>query len=131
MDFIAKNLLPGQSDRQLSIPTTGILSPGDLEDLSLCKIQALQIYMEAARPLWCSGKRRFIPLLIVSRTTISFWLLTTGLHLCWFWLEDPLGDILSITPLLVLACFTPSDVIDSFDKMLRDAEHSHAIFHGR
>ncbi|XP_071109122.1 uncharacterized protein [Haliotis cracherodii] len=79
-DFIAKNQLPGQPDRQFHVPAlSSVLGAEDTEDLSLCPVRALRLYLQKSKPRRQGFKRLFIPLLRnthteVSRTTISFWM---------------------------------------------------------
>ena len=50
LDFIAKNQQFQQPDRVFHLPAlSSILGHQDLEDLSLCPVRALHIYLEAAR----------------------------------------------------------------------------------
>ncbi|XP_071100530.1 uncharacterized protein [Haliotis cracherodii] len=74
-DVIAKNQLPGQPDRQFHVPA--LSSVLGAEDLSLCPVRALRLYLQKSKPRRQGFKRLFIPLLRnahteVSRTTISF-----------------------------------------------------------
>ncbi|XP_071099803.1 uncharacterized protein [Haliotis cracherodii] len=77
-DFIAKNQLPGQPDRQFHVlALSSVLGAEDTEDLSLCPVRALRLYLRKSKPRRQGFKRLFIPLLRnkhteVSRTTISF-----------------------------------------------------------
>ncbi|XP_067681356.1 uncharacterized protein [Haliotis asinina] len=79
-DFIAKNQLPGQPNRQFHIPAlSSILGPHDTQDLALCSVRALKIYIARTNSRRQRFKRLFIPISIeipmeVSRNTISVWI---------------------------------------------------------
>ncbi|XP_067670746.1 uncharacterized protein [Haliotis asinina] len=85
-DFIAKNQLPGQPDRQFHIPSmSSILGPHDTQDLSLCPVRALKICIACTK----SRRQRFKHLFIhkssetpteVSHNTVSLWIITVILR---------------------------------------------------
>ena len=82
-DFVAKTEIPALVKHQLRIFNVPALSQlsGDREDLLLCPVRALRVYLEATRDRRKGGNRLFLPVLgdklMVSKNTISAWLSTT------------------------------------------------------
>ena len=85
-DFLAKNQLPGQPDRQFHIPPLSqILASKEVEDLSLCPVRALKQYIKISASRRGNRQRLFLPLSKtikndVTRNTVSFWLRSTILR---------------------------------------------------
>ncbi|XP_055957300.1 uncharacterized protein LOC130013001 [Patella vulgata] len=81
-DFVAKNQRPGQPDRTFLIRSLdNILGPDDNEDLSLCPVRALNIYLQSTSSFRRQRKRLFLPLKAkhgdVKKNTLAFWLRAT------------------------------------------------------
>ena len=85
-DFIAKNQLPGQSDRQFKIPPlSSIVGREDEEELLLCPVRALKIYLERTKEDRGKRKRLFLPVsktvkTEISKNAIALWLRATILE---------------------------------------------------
>lgn len=80
-DFLAKTELPGDTiGRSLTIPALSQLA-SDPEDLRLCPVRALRIYLERTATSRPAASRLFVPISAsrssVSRSTISLWIKTT------------------------------------------------------
>ena len=81
-DFLAKNQLPGQPDRQFSLtPLSSIVGSEDEEELLLCPVRTLREYIKRTKATRGTRKKLFIPIKAtsgeVSKNTVSFWLRST------------------------------------------------------
>lgn len=81
-DFLAKTELPGSDmhGRSLTIPALSQLAT-EPDDLRLCPVRALRVYLERTASSRPADSRLFVPLRVVrpsvSRNTISLWIKTT------------------------------------------------------
>ena len=82
-DFIAKNQLPGQPDRMFRIkPLAEIVGPEDEDELLLCPVRALKMYIEKSQTRRRGRRKLFIPISTASKkeaskNAVSFWLRAT------------------------------------------------------
>ena len=86
MNFVAKNQLPGQASRSFTVQAlSSILGADDIEDLSLCPVRALKIYVQRTQSFRARRKRLFLScnkkhLKDISRNTVSMWIRSTILQ---------------------------------------------------
>ena len=82
-DFVAKNQLPGQTERRFILkPLSVIVGEEDEDELLLCPVRALRRYIDQSESRRRNRKKLFIPVSTASkkeasRNAVAFWLRAT------------------------------------------------------